>query len=125
MPGGIKSYKDLKAWDWAFKLGLKVYRVTETFPDRERFGLTVQIRRCAVSVASNIAEGYGRGSLQDYTRFLKVARGSLYELETQLMFAKELRYLEYASYAEVKRLLDETERTLAGLIRSLERAFRA
>ena len=122
MHGRIDSYRDLIAWQRAFDLGLKAYRVTELFPDRERFGLTIQVRRSAVSVASNIAEGYGRGSTADYVRFLKVARGSLYELDTQLNFAIGLRYLDDSSHGEVKELLDETERVLAGLIRSLERS---
>jgi four helix bundle protein len=98
-----------------------VYRVSEAFPDRERFGLTVQVRRGAVSIASNIAEGFGRGSTADYVRFLKVARGALYELDTQLLFAVEFGCLPSASYEEAKSELDECERVLAGLIRSLER----
>jgi len=98
-----------------------VYRVSEAFPDRERFGLTVQMRRGAVSVASNIAEGYGRGSTADYIRFLKIARGALYELDTQLLFAVELKFADAGTYSAVKELLDECERVLAGLIRSLER----
>ncbi|MCK6477828.1 MAG: four helix bundle protein [Phycisphaerales bacterium] len=96
--------------------------MTEAFPAGERFGLTVQIRRSAVSIPSNIAEGYGRGATLDYVRFLKIARGSVYELDTQLLFAVEMKYFEEAAYAEVKGSLDETERVLAGLIRSLERA---
>lgn len=98
-----------------------MYLVSEAFPDRERFGLTVQVRRSAISIASNIAEGFGRGSTADYIRFLKVVRGSLYELDTQLLFGVEFKYLESEAYAEAKAMLDECERVLAGLIRSLER----
>lgn len=115
----INSFRDLIAWQRAFTVGLQVYKLTEAFPDRERFGLTSQIRRSAISVASNIAEGYGRGSTADYLRFLKVARGSIYELDTQLMFAMEFRYISSDQYGPVKTALDEAERVLAGLIRSL------
>jgi four helix bundle protein len=117
----ISTYRDLMAWRHAFDLGMLMYRLTETFPDLERFGLTSQLRRGAVSVSSNVAEGYGRGSRDDYIRFLKIARGALYELDTQLLFALELRYIQQILYAECKDKLDECERTLAGLIRSLER----
>lgn len=121
MSDSVRTFRDLIAWQKAFALGLKVYSVSEAFPDRERFGLTVQVRRCAVSVASNIAEGYGRGSTADYIRFLKIARGALYELDTQLLFAVELKFADAGTYSAVKELLDECERVLAGLIRSLER----
>lgn len=119
MAGEIKSFRDLIAWQKAFQLGLTLYRMTDCFPDRERFGLISQLRRGGVSVASNIAEGYGRGSTMDYVRYLKVARGALYELDTQLLFAVELGYLPRSEYLSVKDLLDESERVLAGLIRSL------
>lgn len=121
MSGEIRTYRDLIAWQRAFTAGMHAYRLTDQFPDRERFGLTVQIRRSAVSVASNIAEGFGRGSTLDYLRYLKIARGSLYELDTQLLFSVELGYLPQAEYAGLKERLDETERVLAGLIRSLDR----
>jgi four helix bundle protein len=97
-----------------------VYRTTSHFPEGERFGLTTQLRRGAISIASNIAEGYGRGSRIDYVRFLKIARGALYEVDTQLLFASELEYLPRAIYTEIKTKLDEVERVLAGLIRSLD-----
>ena len=116
----IATYRDLMAWKHAFNLGLTVYRITTEFPDAERFGLTSQLRRGVVSIASNIAEGYGRGSTDDYIRFLKIARGAVYEADTQLSFAFELSYVGQADYAECKRKLDECERVLAGLIRSLE-----
>lgn len=119
--GEIRTFRDLIAWQKAFTLGLGVYGLTEAFPDRERFGLTVQLRRSAISVPSNIAEGFGRGSTLDYIRFLKIARGSLYELDTQLLFAVELAYFVRDDYDHIKDRLDEVERILAGLIRSLDR----
>jgi four helix bundle protein len=116
----IRDYRDLVAWQKAFAVGLRVYELTKSFPDAERFGLTSQIRRCAVSIASNIAEGYGRQSTQDYVRFLRVSRGSLYELETQLLFAAEFKYLSPEPVRETQDMLAECGRVLAGLIRSLE-----
>lgn len=116
----IKTFRDLVAWQRSFELGQEVYRVTKAFPSDERFGLTLQLRRAAVSIASNVAEGYGRGSRADYARFLKIARGSLYEVDTQLMFAVSFRYLGEDEYCQVKRVLDECERLLAGLLRAIE-----
>lgn len=83
----IRSHRDLIAWQKAVDLGLEVYRLTRSFPDAERFGLISQLRRAGVSVSSNIAEGYGRGTTADYLRFLRAARGSLYEIDTQLCSA--------------------------------------
>jgi four helix bundle protein len=116
----IKSYEDLTAWQLAVAATIEVYRVTSLFPSEERFGLTQQVRRAAVSVPSNIAEGYGRGSRQDYARFLRVGRGSLYEVETQLQIAVRLGYLEDEAYREIRAKLSEAGRVLAGLIRSIE-----
>ena len=115
----IRSYQDLIAWQKAFQLGLNVYRLTKMMPDHERYGLISQLRRGAISIASNIAEGYGRGSKVDYLRFLKIARGALFELDTQLLFAEKLTYITGSTYKGVKEQLDESERVLAGLIRSL------
>lgn len=116
----IRSYRDLIAWQKSFQLGLSVYRATRALPSEERFGLVSQLRRSAVSIASNIAEGYGRHGRPDYRRFLKIARGSLYEVDTQLLFATELTYLTPDQYTPVKQELDEAERVLAGLIRAVE-----
>jgi four helix bundle protein len=116
----IRSHRDLVAWQKAFELGLSIYRLTQKFPDAERFGLISQLRRGSVAVASNIAEGYGRGTTQDYIRFLRVARGCLYELDTQLLFAVKLEYTTELSYREIHEQLNECGRILAGLIRSLE-----
>ena len=119
MSSEIQSYRDLIAWQKAFKLGLMIYRLTKQFPDEERFGLISQLRRASVSVPSNIAEGYGRQSRNEYVRFLKIGRGSLYEIDTQLLFAVELQYVSHEMYDQTKSLLDECSRVLGGLIRSL------
>ena len=115
----IKTFKDLIAWQKAMALAKMIYEVTRAMPDAERFGLTMQMRRSAVSVPSNISEGYARQSRTDYIRFLKVARGSLAELETQLILCEQMQFLR--ALEAVNNLLRETDRVLQGLIRSLEK----
>ncbi len=115
----IRSYKDLIAWQRAFALGKRVYAIAGKLPDYERFGLTAAFRRVAVGIASDVAHGYGRGNTQDYVYYLKKARGDLYTLDTQLLFARDFQYVGADEYASLKEQLDETERVLAGLIRSL------
>ena len=88
----VESYRDLKVWQRAIEMTLAIYRVTTNFPKEELFGLTGQIRRAGVSVASNIAEGYGRGSKGEYKKFLAMARGSNLEVQTQLFLATKLGY---------------------------------
>ncbi|MCA9285775.1 MAG: four helix bundle protein [Phycisphaerales bacterium] len=121
MKAKVRSYRDLVAWQLAYALGLEVHRIARTMPTGESFGLGSQLRRNAISVASNIAEGYGRGARGDYLRFLRVSRGSIYEMDTQLLFARDLQLLDDSTYARTKAMLDESERVLAALIRSLER----
>ena len=116
----IRSYKDLVAWQRAFALGGTVYRLTAEFPSDERFGLTSQLRRAAISVASNIAEGYGRASRPEYLRFLRIARGSLYEVETQMLFAVEFKFVAVEQFASVAEQINDTARVLSGLIHRLE-----
>lgn len=114
----IRSFRDLIAWQKARQLAVLSYRATREMPDDERFGLTSQLRRSAVSVPANIAEGYGRGSTADYLRFLRTARGSLAELYTHVDIANELNFLK--SSDELVQLIDECDRVLQGLIRSVE-----
>lgn len=120
MAGEIQSYTDLLVWRKAFDLGIAIYKATTGFPDTERFGLVVQLRRSGVRIASDIAEGYGRQNTLDYIRLLRMARGSLYELQTQLLFAERLGYLPGERSEELIGQSDECGRMLAGLIRSLE-----
>jgi four helix bundle protein len=119
MAGEIKSYRDLIAWQKAYALGKQIYALAGKLPDAERFGLMASLRRLSYSVASHIAQGYGRGNTQDYVWFLKQARGELYMLDTQLLFATDFHYIEQVDYDNAKSSLDESERVLAGLIRSL------
>jgi four helix bundle protein len=103
-----------------FELCKRIYHVTSRFPAAERFGLTAQLRRCAVSVPSNIAEGYGRGTTRDYVRFLWQANGSICEMETQLRLARELEFGNAEALGAALGLLGDVERLLAALTRSLE-----
>lgn len=115
----IRSYRDLVAWQEARALVKMVYLATKSFPKEETYGLSLQMRRASVSVPSNIAEGYGRGSRKDYVRFLQVARGSLYELQTQLFLAEDLGYLHPPASQALHEQTDRCSRLLHGLIRSL------
>jgi len=121
MANDIRSYRDLEAWRLAVRLTKIVYRVSAGFPADERYGLTSQVRRAAVSIASNIAEGWGRGTTSDYLRFLRIARGSMYEVETQLIIARELGFVDDEKYEYTEGAIDEAGRVLGGLIRSIEK----
>jgi four helix bundle protein len=116
----IKSYKDLRIWQQSLQLVLLVYKLSETLPDCERFGLTSQMRRSAVSVPSNIAEGYGRRSTNDYKRFLKISQGSLYELETQLIIANELKMISLDSLNQASSHIDSINKMTNKLISALD-----
>jgi len=113
------SYRDLKVWQYSMKLALCVYGVTRSFPKEEMYGLVGQMRRAAVSIPSNIAEAKGRLTDRDRTHFYSQARGSLLELETQILIARDLNYL---SHTESDALLDsstEIGKMLNGLVQSL------
>ncbi|MCG3180679.1 MAG: hypothetical protein BIFFINMI_03042 [Phycisphaerae bacterium] len=115
----IRTYRDLEVWQRAMDLLVEVYRISVGFPDLERFGLTMQVRRAAGSVANNIAEGHGRLSRKDYLRFLSISRGSLCETETELPAAVRLGFVKEADIRKAWDLTQETGRLLNGLIRSL------
>ena len=116
----LKSFKDLKVWQKSYKLCLKAYRLTAAFPNDERYGLTSQIRRSAVSIPSNIAEGYGRKTTADYTRMLYIAYGSICELETQILLAGDLEFIEKEDLETSLERINEVERMLKALIKTLE-----
>jgi four helix bundle protein len=115
----IRSYRDLKVWQRSMALAESVYRMTAAFPREERFGLTAQARRAAVSIPANIAEGYGRESTASYVNFLRIAQGSLKELETHLILASRIAFATTASIDPMLEETDQIGRMLGSLIRSL------
>ena len=119
----LKHFKELKVWLKSYELCLKLYQLTATFPKEERFGLTSQIRRSAVSIPSNTAEGYGRKTTADYVRMLYIAYGSICELETQILLSGDLGFIGIKELGLAKHDIAEVERMLMGLIRSLERKY--
>ena len=115
----IRTYRDLVVWQKSMVLVTEVYKLSKSFPKDEVYGLTSQMRRCTVSIPSNIAEGYGRNSTSDYVRFLRVATGSLYELQTQLEISFNLRYLNEVVFERMYESSREVERMLSSLIRKV------
>ena len=115
-----KRYQELIVWQKAMELSKAIYHVTKSFPSDERFGLTSQLRRAAVSVPSNIAEGQGRLTPGEFKQFLGHARGSVFEVETQVQLAAELDYIGQAESIQLIERTSEVSRMLNGLIRSLQ-----
>jgi four helix bundle protein len=116
----LKNYKGLNVWQKSYELCLEIYKITAKFPNEERYGLTSQIRRSAVSIPSNIAEGYGRKTTVDYIRMLYISYGSICELETQISLAGDLGFIEKVELITTKTNIAEIERMLKALIKSLE-----
>jgi four helix bundle protein len=117
----VKQYQDLIAWQRAIALVTDVYRTSSSFPRDEMYGLTSQLRRAAVSVPSNIAEGQGRATSGEFIQFLGHARGSLFEIETQVIVAHKLTYLSDAQHELLITKISELGRILNGLITSVQR----
>jgi len=115
----MKGHRDLRVWQESIGLVKDIYSVTTQFPDEEKFGLVTQMRRSAVSIPSNIAEGAGRGSQREFAQFLVIARGSLSELETQLIIAKELNYL--SDIAVIEKRLQSIFQLLGGLLNNVRK----
>jgi four helix bundle protein len=115
----LESYRELSVWKRSIEMALKTYRLTKVFPKEELFGLTSQMRRAAVAVASNIAEGYGRNSKGEYKQFLGIARGSNLELQTQLLIAKELGYSNPEHLTKAESLSTEVAKMLNSMIAKL------
>lgn len=116
----IKTFRDLMVWRKSMALVTQVYEATKSFSKDELYGITSQIRRCAVSIPSNIAEGYGRKSTKDYVRFLEIALGSLYELQTQLEISVNLKYITELKFQQINDNSREIERMLSSLIKKVE-----
>ncbi|MDP2764914.1 MAG: four helix bundle protein [Brevundimonas sp.] len=118
--GEVRHYRDLLVWQKSVSWVEAIYAATRGWPQDERFGLTSQVRRAAVTVPSNIEEGCARRSTAEFVRFLSIARGSRAEVETQIIIATRLRYLEQKSQTSLLEAADEISRMLAGLIAKLE-----
>jgi four helix bundle protein len=115
-----RGFKDLIVWQKAYEFALVIYRQTKSFPKEELYGLTSQLRRAVVSVPANIAEGYERQYRKEYVQFLNIAKGSLGEVETYLLLAKDLGYIESNKFEELEEMRTEIAKLLRGLIGSLK-----
>ncbi len=118
----MKNFKQLTVWQKAMKLVVEVYKLTELLPDKEKFGLTSQLRRAAVSVPSNIAEGSSRKSDKDHVRFLEIALGSSFEVETQLLIVKELAFAMEKQLSECFGILEEVQKMIQAFITTIEKS---
>ena len=116
----IKSFRDLFIWQKSMNLVTVIYEVSSKFPSQEMYGLTSQIRRCAISIPSNIAEGYGRNSTGDYKRFLQIAVGSLFEFQTQIEIAFNLHYLSKEVFDDLLRTCNDLDIMLYSLSQKLK-----
>ncbi len=116
MDGGFKG---LIVWQKAYGLALDIYKRTKEFPKNEQYGLISQIRRASISVSANIAEGYERRHRKEYIHYLSIAKGSLSEVETYLLFSKDLGYTQHQEFNDLENKRQEVGRLLNGLIRSL------
>ena len=114
----IVDFKDLKVWQESHKLALEIYKNTANFPATELYSLTSQLRRASVSVVSNIAEGFGRSSKADQEHFYTMASGSLYEIKSQLLIAKDLNYINEDKYFLVLKQADTAHKLLNALLRT-------
>jgi len=117
----FKSYRDLEVWQLAMTLGKQMYEITAAFPSDERFGLVNQMRRAAVSIPSNIAEGHARSSTAEFQRFIMIAMGSVAELETQVLLSLDLGFLNLDQQEQLMPKLDQIGKMLRGLHQSLAR----
>jgi len=117
----MSSYRDLKVWQTGIDITLEIYKLTKDFPQHEIYGLTSQLRRAAVSIPSNVTEGQARKSDKELARFLGIAKGSLAEIETQIIIATELDYITQEKANAVLKLTEMESRMLSGLINSVRK----
>lgn len=113
------DYKKLKVWEKSMDLAVSVYGFTKGFPKEEIYVLTSQIRRCAVSIPSNIAEGHGRNSKKEFYHFLTISRGSIAELETQVILSYRLNYISDELYDKISENISEIDKMITGLMKYL------
>ncbi|MEA3488564.1 MAG: four helix bundle protein [Euryarchaeota archaeon] len=116
----IKSYRDLEVWKKAMELVTEIYGVTRTFAKDELYGLTSQLRRASVSVPANIAEGWGRGTTGEYIQILRIARGSLLEIETLMTISSNLGYVNAPNQTPMAQKIQEINKMINALIKSLK-----
>jgi four helix bundle protein len=112
----IKTFTDIIAWSEAHKLVIQLYQLTVQFPKEEMFGLTSQIRRAAVSITSNIAEGFGRNSFKEKLRFYYISQGSIIEIKNQLLIARDVKMISNEKFNEIDDQINHTHRLLQGFI---------
>ncbi|MCW3073465.1 MAG: four helix bundle protein [Flaviaesturariibacter sp.] len=117
----MRNFKELKIWQKGFSIAVQAFKLVESFPKEERYGLSAQITRCAISIPSNIAEGSSRTSEKDYNRFLEIALGSCFELETQLMIADSVNYGNPGISIQMLSDLQEEEKMLIAFMSKLSK----
>jgi four helix bundle protein len=116
----ISRFRELRAWQLGMELAEHVYLLTDSFPKSETYGMTSQIRRSAISIPSNLAEGHGRTSSKEFLHFIAIAYGSICELETQLLLSHRLKYINVNDSETVLALLIETSKTIRGLQKAIK-----
>jgi four helix bundle protein len=116
----MKTFRDLKVWEKSMLLVTKIYSITNDFPNEEVYGLSSQIKRSAISIPSNIAEGYGRDGKKDYLKFLNISISSLFELQTQIEIAYNLNYFSKEEFDKIYEDSREVERMLSSFIRKVK-----
>lgn len=114
------NFEELKIWQIAKEISIEIYKLTQRYPNDELFGIVSQMRRCAISIPSNVAEGHGRGTSKEFVRFLDIARGSLAELKTQVIISHDLGYLDSEIKEELKYRLHGLDKMIVNLIEKLE-----
>ena len=113
----LQIFKDLEAWKVGHEIVLRIYQYTKNFPKEERYGLISQMRRCAVSITSNLAEGFGRRSFREKAQFYAIAQGSVVELQNQLLISRDVGYLSSAIYADLEPSMIRLHKMVNGLIK--------
>ncbi len=116
----IKSYRELLIWQKSIQVVTNIYKLTRDFPKEELFGITSKMRRCAISIPSNIAEGFGRNSQGDFKRFLNISLGSIYELQTQIEISQNLEYLNTENYKYLMESCVELEKMMNSLVSKIK-----
>ncbi len=117
----LNGYHNLKVWNKAYKLTLKIYRLTKTYPKEETYGLSSQMRRASTSIIANIAEGYGNKSLAEYIRFVNIALGSCNELSVYILLSNDLNYLDDNDFKSIQTNQEEITKMLLGLRKALKK----